>query len=102
MQKRDPNEARIADALPRIEHQFDVLETWFKENDYLVGENVSIADYFLVPILSYVQMTPEGEKLCKASSAIMRWWEVMASRPSFASILAAPVQNNYFARSRGS
>ena len=90
LRDRAPDEARIADAMPRIEYQFEVLEEWLGGHDYLAGETVSIADFFLVPMLGYVRMTPEGGKLCDAAPSVMRWWDAMASHASFAATEPAP------------
>ena len=81
---REANEAKIAEAMPRIARQMEVLEAWLDERAYLAGDPVSIADFFMVPIIGYFQMTPEGGPLCEGAASVMRWWDKMSSRPSFA------------------
>ncbi len=81
--ERDPDEAKIADAMPRIEREMEVLGAWLGDHTYLAGDGVSIADFFMLPILFYFYMTPEGKPLCDGADGVMRWWGAMSSRPSF-------------------
>lgn len=80
---REPDEARIKDAMPRIEREIEVLNAWLGDHEFLAGDGVSIADFFLLPILFYFYMTPEGKPLCDGAAGVMRWWGAMSSRPSF-------------------
>ncbi len=83
-QGRDPDEQKIADAVPRIEREIEVLEARLAESGFLAGDSVSIADFFLVPMLAYFRNVPEGERLLVGRAGIARWWEAMSARPSFA------------------
>jgi glutathione S-transferase len=80
----EPNEAKIAEALPRIEREMAVLEARLAESAYLAGGDVTLADFFLVPMMVYFRMTPEGETALAGHAAIARWWDTMQARPSFA------------------
>lgn len=81
---RVTDEERIKECLPKVEHELEVLEARLAEADYLAGSNVSIADFFLLPILFYLWMTPEGQPMIQPKENIMAWWARMESRPSFA------------------
>ena len=49
---------------------------------YLAGPNVSLADLYLAPIMSYVAMTPHmGEFLVLAG--FKEWWSALSERPSY-------------------
>ena len=80
---REPDEARIKDAMPRIEREMDVVNAWLGDHKFLAGDTISIADFFMLPILFYFYMTPEGKPLCDGAAGVMRWWGEMSSRPSF-------------------
>ncbi len=82
--ERAADEARITDAMPRIEREMEVLDAWLGDHAFLAGDDVSIADFFLLPILFYFQVTPEGKPLCDGAAGVTRWWGAMSSRPSFA------------------
>jgi glutathione S-transferase len=89
---REPDEAKIADALPRIEREVEILEAWLDDPTFLAGRMVTIADFFLTPIMAYFSMMPEGEPLVAGKEAIQRWWQHMQARPSFAATQPPPPQ----------
>ncbi len=69
---------------PRLfEREMAVLDAWLGDHEFLAGGGVSIADFFMLPILYYFHMTPEGKPLCDDAAGVMRWWGEMSSRPSF-------------------
>ena len=49
---------------------------------YLAGQNVSIADLYLAPILAYVTMTPHADEFL-ALPGVRAWWELTSGRESF-------------------
>jgi glutathione S-transferase len=81
--EREPDEAKIKEAMPRIEREIEVLDGWLGDHAFLAGDGVSIADFFMLPILFYFYNTPEGKPLCDDAAGVMRWWGAMSSRPSF-------------------
>lgn len=88
---REPDEDKIAAALPDAKHQIEVLERELGGRDYLAGDEVSLADFFMMPPLYYFSMTPDGGPLMAESEApnIGKWWGRMASRPSYKTTLPA-------------
>lgn len=82
--EREPDEAKIAEAMPRITHQIQVMDAWLADHKYLAGGTPSIADYLLVPMLFYAYLTPEGKPVIDDAPAMMRWWADISARPSFA------------------
>lgn len=80
---REPDEQRIAEAMPRIEHQIAVVEQSLAGRDFLAGEAVSIADLFLAPVFFYVGISPEGEGLFDGKANIAGWKQRISSRSSF-------------------
>jgi glutathione S-transferase len=80
---REPDEARIADVMPRIERQIAIVEQGLAGEDYLAGGDVSIADLFLAPIFFYVGISPEGERLFGGKSNIAGWKQRISARSSF-------------------
>ena len=76
------NEQRIKDVMPQITRDLDVLDGWLSNHSYLAGDSVSIAEFFLIPILFYFKMLPDGKAL-EGRANIDRWWAALESRPSF-------------------
>ncbi|AJC21563.1 SRPBCC domain-containing protein [Pandoraea pulmonicola] len=78
-----PDRAVIEAALPEIAAQLAAFDKAYGERDYLVENDVTMADLFLAPILAYVGMFPEGEALLKQYPNVQRGQRVMAERKSF-------------------
>lgn len=81
---RAPDEQKIADALPRVAREMEVMDDWLADRAWLAGGSPSIADYVLVPMIAYLRVTPEGPALLENRAGIARWWEAVSARPSFA------------------
>ncbi len=77
------DEAAIADAMPMARTAFAELERLLGDQDYLTGDNVSLADIMLAAQLDLLCETPEGKELI-ADTHLKPWLERMLSRPSFA------------------
>jgi glutathione S-transferase len=78
-----PDEAMIKAAWPKTEYQLDVIEKTLAASPYLAGNALSLADLFMLPILFYVKMQPEGGPQFAKHKAISAWFDRMAARPSF-------------------
>jgi glutathione S-transferase len=79
-----PDRAVIDAALPEMAAQLRALDAAYGDRDYLVGTAMSMPDLFLVPILTYVGMFPEGAELLEKYPNVRRAQAVMRVRPSFA------------------
>ena len=53
------------------------------ESPFIAGE-LSLADFYLAPIIAYLAMTPDGEALFSVRG-FQDWWTKVQARPSFAS-----------------
>ena len=49
---------------------------------YLAGQDVSVADLYLAPILAYVTMTPDKDAFL-ALPGVQAWWDLISARDSF-------------------
>jgi glutathione S-transferase len=54
------------------------------DSAWLAGPAPSLADYFLGPILFYISLTPDAERLL-AVPGVAEWWEAMQQVQSFKS-----------------
>ncbi len=88
-QGRQPDEARIAAALPQAERCLDALAELASGEragnaPWLAGASPTLADLHAAPIFAYFRLAPEGAALLERRPALARWWEAMAARPSMA------------------
>jgi len=51
---------------------------------YLAGQDVSIADLYLAPILAYVTLTPHKDEFL-GLPGVQAWWDLVCDRESFRS-----------------
>lgn len=58
-----PDRAKIDAALPKMPKHFELLDRAVGKSGFLVGDNFSLADCFLVPILFYMSRLPESKAM---------------------------------------
>ena len=84
-----PDEKVVAAALPKIATCLEVMEAELAANgDYLVGGRLTLADLFLLPSLTTLSRTPEGQEMLQAKPLIRAWWLRMQARPSVQEVTA--------------
>jgi glutathione S-transferase len=72
------DEKVVAHALPKVELGLGVLERELSDGrDFLVGAELSLADYFLLPSTFAFSLTEEGRQLYPKFPAFCRWRERM-------------------------
>jgi glutathione S-transferase len=77
------DEKVIAHALPKLELGLGVLEHELSHGqDYLLGAELSIADFYLLPSTFAFSLTSEGQTLYPKFPAFSRWRERMESLPT--------------------
>jgi glutathione S-transferase len=75
-----PDEAAVAEAMPRVELCLDEFARLKADNRFLVGPEPSLADLLLAPVLAYLAMTPEGREALAARPSLDHWRQAMATR----------------------
>lgn len=69
-----PDEAVVAQALPKIERALSVLETQLDGgNAFVADATPTLADYFLLPTLTALGFAPEGRELLERFPRVMGW-----------------------------
>jgi glutathione S-transferase len=85
----ESDEKVVAHALPRIRVALDVMEHELEDGrEFLVGHELSLADFFLVPSLTTLSLTPEGAELLKAKRHIAGWRRRMDALPAVIEVRA--------------
>jgi glutathione S-transferase len=78
-----PDEAAIADAMPKARIVFDELARLLGSKSFFAGEQVTLADILVAPQLDFLAATPEWEPLTAASANLVSWLHRMNARASF-------------------
>jgi glutathione S-transferase len=84
-----PDRAAIDAMLPAMQRQIDVLDQAVARTGYLVGDGFSLADIFLMPVLTVVQRAPEGSAMVQSAENLFAYFTRHAERPSYRATLPA-------------
>ncbi len=76
------DEARIAASVPKAAVCLAALDALLGGQDFMAGRTLSLADLMLVPHLSFLAMTPEGEGLLAERAGLRLWLARMEDRAS--------------------
>jgi glutathione S-transferase len=77
-----PDEAAIEAALPQARLCLQEFERLKAGNRFLAGDEISLADLHLAPVLNYLLLTPEGPSLLAPHTELAGWWKMISARPS--------------------
>ncbi|MCK8516884.1 glutathione S-transferase family protein [Methylonatrum kenyense] len=77
------DEQAVRDGMPVVRKHFGLLNAALENAKWLAGDTISVADFYLAPIMAYVAMTPEAERLLADHPQVARWWEAFQQRESF-------------------
>jgi glutathione S-transferase len=83
-----PDRSVIDAVLGDVRKQIGILDNAVANSGYLVGEQLTLADLNLLPILDRVRLAPEGAEALASTAHLSRYFEKHAGRPSFQRTLA--------------
>ena len=73
------DEAAVAAAKPQAQAAARALEPLVAEFE---GEPITLADLYLLPVLEYFAMVPEGKEILPGCTVLQRWLDKVGRRPS--------------------
>jgi glutathione S-transferase len=84
-----PDEKVVAAALPKVKTCLEVLEAELEANgDHLVGGRLTLADFAVLPSITTLSRTPEGEAMLAPCERVRAWWSRMHGLPSVQAVMA--------------
>lgn len=83
-QGRPPDEATIADALPKAGRCLDALVELMGEGPYLAGPQLTLADLYAAPMFIYARLADEVAILLAQRPCLAAWLDRIVERPSIA------------------
>lgn len=82
-----PDEKVVSVALPRIAVALDVMEGELAHSrDFLIGDLPTLADFFMLPTMTTLGFTGEGQAMLAAKPRIAAWRARMDALPSVAAV----------------
>lgn len=68
------------DATPKV---LAALEAITGDGPYLCGDDISLADIHLAPMIGYFVLVPEGHDQLQVHPRLSRWWSVVSKRQAY-------------------
>lgn len=87
----EPNRAQIDAGVPYLDGVFTVLDRAVTDTPYLAGDDPSLADLFLFPIIDYMPDAPEAAAMLGDYPKLMGWHARLAERESAAGTKPPPM-----------
>ena len=85
-----PDRQAIDEVMPALQEQIDILDKAVADTGYLAGDQFTLADINLLPILYYVRNFPEGGEAIAAAKHLDAYYARHAERPSFQNTMPPP------------
>ena len=84
---RPADEEEVQRGLDAAQTVLAALETVAGRGQYLCGNDLSLADIHLAPMIGYFVLAPEGRALLQKSVVLSEWWSVLSRRRAFAATM---------------
>ena len=78
----EADEALVASSIPKSDKALGALDGALDGHACFAGDEASLADYMVLPVLHYLKMTPEGEALLAPRANLARWRAAIDQRES--------------------
>lgn len=86
-----PDRARIEASLPKMRDLFALLERRLADSRHLGGDDFTLADAFLLPLIHYMAKLPESGAMLRESPALAGWFDRVSTRPSAQQTVPPPM-----------
>lgn len=82
------DEEKVKSAIAPAQTALNAIESIATCNPYLLGSEIGIADFYLIPIFVYLSKTPEFETITAQTPKIRTWWEKVSNLPQVQKVCA--------------
>jgi glutathione S-transferase len=76
-----PDEAKVEDAVGPAKTAVEAIESIAVGGSYLLGSEMTLADFHLIPIFIYLSKTPEFDVIMTQAPKLRSWWEKVQALP---------------------
>lgn len=78
----ETDEGMVKDAVAPAKKAAEAIESLSVGSPYLLGSELSIADFYLIPIFTYLSKTPEFRAITAETPKLRTWWDEVTKLPS--------------------
>lgn len=84
----ETDEDKVKNAVAPAQTAVEAIESLTVGSPYLLGSEVSIADFYLIPIFTYLSQTPEFDSITAQTPKLRTWWDEVSKLPSVKKVCA--------------
>lgn len=84
----ETDEDKVKNAVAPAQTAVKAIESLTVGSPYLLGSEVSIADFYLIPIFTYLSQTPEFDSITAQTPKLRTWWDEVSKLPSVKKVCA--------------
>ena len=78
----ETDENKVKNAIAPAQKAVEAIESLTVGSPYLLGSVVSIADFYLIPVFTYLSQTPEFDSITAQTPKLRNWWNEVNKLPS--------------------
>ncbi len=82
------SEEIVKDAIAPAQKAGQAIESLAVGSPYLLGNEITIADFYLIPIFIYLSQTPEFEAITAQTPKLRTWWDQVSQLPNVKKVCA--------------
>ncbi len=82
------DETAIQNAVPKVKTALAAIEAISNCDPFLLGHTITLADFYLMPVIFYLSQTPEMALVTAQTPKLKIWWDSISQRPSFQRVIA--------------
>jgi glutathione S-transferase len=82
------DEEKVSAAVAPVKTSLEAIEALTVGSPYLLGSELSIADFYLIPVFTYLSKTPEYEVTTAQTPKLRTWWNEVNQLPSVKKVCA--------------
>lgn len=79
---------KVKNAVAPAKTAVEAIESLTVGSPYLLGSQVSIADFYLIPVFTYLSQTPEFDPITAQAPKLRTWWNEVNKLPSVKKVCA--------------
>ncbi|MBD2021299.1 glutathione S-transferase family protein, partial [Leptolyngbya sp. FACHB-36] len=83
-----PDEDAVQSAVAPAKTAAEAIEALTVGSPYLLGSDLSIADFYLIPVFLYLSRTPEFATITAQTPKLRAWWDNASQLPTIQKISA--------------
>lgn len=73
-QGKETDQEAVEAAIAPTKKALDAIETLFVGSPYALGSDITIADFYLIPIFFYISKTPQFDAVTADTPKLKTWW----------------------------